>query len=172
MLSEMHLVFIILLTTTVCFAIPKFRTDLVALCSLLALFISGVIDVSEALAGFSSTVVIMLAVLFIVGEGISQTGLAGKAGNLLVRITGDSECKMLVFVMIMIAMLGSFISNTGTVAILMPVVVSLCMKMNVHPGKLLMPLAFGASMGGTLTLIGTAPNLLARDSLLTHGLPG
>ena len=171
MLSDMHLVFIILLTTTVCFAIPKFRADLVALCSLLALFLSGVINVTEALAGFSSTVVIMLAVLFIVGEGISQTGLAGRAGNLLVRITGNSEFKMLVFVMIMIAILGSFISNTGTVAILMPVVVSLCTKMNVHPGKLLMPLAFGASMGGTLTLIGTAPNLLARDALLNHGLP-
>ena len=172
MLSEMEFVFLILFATTVCFAIPSFRSDLVALCSLLALFLTGVITVSEALAGFSSTVVIMLAVLFIVGEGISQTGLAGKAGNLLVRLTGNSEFKMLIFVMLMVAVLGSFISNTGTVAILMPVVVSLSMKMNIHPGKLLMPLAFGASMGGTLTLIGTAPNLLARDALINHGFPG
>jgi len=172
MLSEMEFVFLILFATTVCFAIPSFRSDLVALCSLLALFLTGVITVSEALAGFSSPVVIMLAVLFIVGEGISQTGLAGKAGNLLVRLTGNSEFKMLIFVMLMVAVLGSFISNTGTVAILMPVVVSLSMKMNIHPGKLLMPLAFGASMGGTLTLIGTAPNLLARDALINHGFPG
>ena len=172
MFSDMQLVFVILLATTVCFAIPKFRSDLVALCSLLALFLSGVINVSEALAGFSSTVVIMLAVLFIVGEGISQTGLAGKAGSLLVRLTGNSEFKLLLFVQLMVALLGSFISNTGTVAILMPVVVSLSMKLNIHPGKLLMPLAFGASMGGTLTLIGTAPNLLARDALINHGFPG
>jgi len=172
MLSEMGMVFIILLATTVCFAIPKFRSDLVALCSLLALFLTGVINVSEALAGFSSTVVIMLAVLFIVGEGISQTGLAGKAGNMLVKLTGNSEFKLLLFVQLLVAILGSFISNTGTVAILMPVVVSLSMKLNVHPGKLLMPLAFGASMGGTLTLIGTAPNLLARDALINHGFPG
>ena len=172
MIGEMELVFIILIATTVCFAVPKFRSDLVALCSLLALFLTGLITVPEALAGFSSTVVVMLAVLFIVGEGISQTGLAGKAGNLLVKMTGDSEFRMLVFVILMVAVLGSFISNTGTVAILMPVVVSMSMKMKIHPGKLLMPLAFGASMGGTLTLIGTAPNLLARDALINHGFPG
>ena len=172
MFSEMQLVFIILLVTTLCFAVPKFRSDLVALCSLLALFLTGLVSLPEALAGFSSTVVVMLAVLFVVGEGISQTGLAGKAGNLLVKVTGNSEYRMLFFVILMVAMLGSFISNTGTVAILMPVVVTLCMKMNIHPGKLLMPLAFGASMGGTLTLIGTAPNLLARDALISQGFQG
>jgi len=172
MLSDMQLVFLILAATTVSFAIPKFRADLVALCSLLALFLAGLISIPEALAGFSSTVVVMLAVLFVVGEGISQTGLAGKAGNLLVKLTGNSEFKMLVFVQLLVAILGCFISNTGTVAILMPVVVSLSMKMNVHPGKLLMPLAFGASMGGALTLIGTAPNLLARDALINHGFQG
>jgi len=172
MISDMQLVFLILIVTTVCFAIPKFRSDLVALCSLLVLFLTGLISVPEALAGFSSTVVVMLAVLFIVGEGISQTGLAGKAGSLLVKVTGNSEFKMLLFVKLLVAVLGCFISNTGTVAILMPVVVSLSMKMNIHPGKLLMPLAFGASMGGALTLIGTAPNLLARDALINHGFPG
>jgi len=172
MFSEMQLVFLILVATTVCFAIPRFRSDLVAVCSLLALYLSGVLTVSEALAGFSSTVVVMLAVLFVVGEGISQTGLAGKAGNLLVKLTGNSEFRMLVFVKLLVAIIGSFISNTGTVAILMPVVVSLSVKMKIHPGKLLMPLAFGASMGGALTLIGTAPNLLAREALINHGFPG
>jgi len=166
------MVFLILAVTTVCFAMPKFRSDLVALCSLLALYLVGVITVGEAFAGFSSTVVVMLAVLFIVGEGISQTGLASKAGGLLVKLTSKSELRMLVFVKLMVAVIGCFISNTGTVAILMPVVVSLSMKMNIHPGKLLMPLAFGASMGGALTLIGTAPNLLARDALISHGFEG
>ncbi|MCL2203936.1 MAG: SLC13 family permease [Defluviitaleaceae bacterium] len=168
----MERVFFILIATTVCFAVPKFRADLVAVCSLLALYLAGVLTVTEALAGFSSTVVVMLAVLFVVGEGISQTGLAGKAGNLLVKLTGNSEFRMLVFVKLLVAGIGSFISNTGTVAILMPIVVNLSVKMNIHPGKLLMPLAFGASMGGALTLIGTAPNLLARDALINHGFPG
>ena len=172
MLGEMELVFLILIVTTICFAIPRFRADLVALCSLLALYLTGLLTIPEALAGFSNTVVIMLAALFIVGEGIFQTGLAGKAGNLLVKWTGNSEFKMMVFVMLMVAALGCFISNTGTVAILLPVVVSLCMQMNIHPGKLLMPLAFGASMGGALTLIGTAPNLIARETLISHGFEG
>ena len=172
MLNDMQMVFLILLATTVCFAIPRFRSDIVALCSLLALFLAGILTVPEALAGFSSTVVVMLAALFIVGEGISQTGLAGKAGNLLVKLTGNSEFRMLTFVKLLVAVLGCFISNTGTVAILMPVVVSLSLKMNIHPGKLLMPLAFGASMGGALTLIGTAPNLLAREALINNGFPG
>lgn len=172
MISSMGLVFLILLATTVCFAVPRFRSDLVALCSLLSLFLAGVLTVTEALAGFSSSVVVMLAVLFIVGEGINQTGLAGKAGGILVKLTGNSERKSLIFVMLLVALIGCFISNTGTVAILMPIVVSLSVKMNIHPGKLLMPLAFGASMGGALTLIGTAPNLLARDALINHGYQG
>ena len=171
-MSDMALVFTILGITTISFAIPRFRADLVALCSLLALFLAGVISVPEALAGFSSSVVIMLAVLFIVGEGISQTGIADRAGNLLVKLTGNSEFKMLLFVKIIVAGLGCFISNTGTVAILMPIVINLSIKMNVHPGKLLMPLAFGASMGGALTLIGTAPNLLAREALINNGFEG
>lgn len=172
MLGDMEIVFIILLGTTVCFAIPKFRSDLVALCSLLALYLTGMLTVPQALAGFSSTVVIMLVALFIVGEGIFQTGLADKMGKLLVRLTGKSEFRMLAFIKLKVAALGCFISNTGTVAILMPVVVSLSKKMSIHPGKLLMPLAFGASMGGALTLIGTAPNLLARETLINHGFPG
>lgn len=172
MFSDMGLVFLILMVTTVCFALPRMRSDLVALGSLLALVLTGSVTVPEALAGFSSTVVIMLAALFVVGEGISQTGLSAKAGSLLIKATGDSEFKMLLFVKLLVAVLGCFISNTGTVAILMPVVVSLCVRMKVHPGKLLMPLAFGASMGGALTLIGTAPNLLARETLVNNGFDG
>lgn len=169
MLSEMELVFAILTATTICFLVPRFRSDLVALCSLLALYLTGLLTVSEALSGFSNSVVIMIAALFIVGEGVFQTGLAQKAGNLLVKLTGNSEFKMTVFMMLVVAILSGFISNTGTVAILLPVVVALSRQMHLHPGKLLMPLAFASSMGGALTLIGTAPNLIARQSLINNG---
>jgi len=169
MLSEMELVFFILVVTTICFLIPRFRSDLVALCSLLALYLAGLLTVPEALSGFSNNVVIMIAALFIVGEGVFQTGLAQKAGNLLVKWTGNSEFKMMAFMMLVVAFLSGFISNTGTVAILLPVVVSLSRQMHLHPGKLLMPLAFASSMGGALTLIGTAPNLIARQSLINNG---
>lgn len=169
MVSEMQLVFIILILTTIGFLVPRFRADLVALCSLLALFLTGLLTVQETLAGFANNVVIMIAALFIVGEGIFQTGLAKKAGNMLVKLTNSSELRLTLLMLGLVAVLSGFISNTGTVAILLPVVVSLSRQINLHPGKLLMPLAFASSMGGALTLIGTAPNLIARQSLIDNG---
>ncbi|MBU9713039.1 SLC13 family permease [Evansella tamaricis] len=169
MITDMQLVFLILIITTVCFLIPRFRADLVATCALLALLLTGLVTVPEAFAGFSNSVVIMVAALFIVGEGVFQSGLAKKAGDLLVKKTGNKEWKLTVFMLLLVAVLSGFISNTGTVAILLPVVVSLCRQMQIHPGKLLIPLAFASSMGGALTLIGTAPNLIASQSLADSG---
>ncbi|MDQ0254749.1 di/tricarboxylate transporter [Evansella vedderi] len=165
MITDMQLVFLILIITTICFLVPRFRADLVATIALLSLLLTGLITVPEAFAGFSNSVVIMVAALFIVGEGVFQSGLAQKAGDLLVKTTKNSEWKLTIFMLILVAILSGFISNTGTVAILLPVVVSLCRQMQLHPGMLLIPLAFASSMGGALTLIGTAPNLIASQSL-------
>ena len=169
MISDMQLVFVILIITTICFLVPRFRADLVAVNALLALLLTGLITVGEAFAGFSNSVVIMVAALFIVGEGVFQSGLAQKAGDLLVKKTGNSELKLTLFMLVLVAVLSGFISNTGTVAILLPIVVSLCRQMQLHPGKLLIPMAFASSMGGALTLIGTAPNLVASQSLHDSG---
>lgn len=172
MISGLQLVFLILMGTTICFLIPRFRADLVAICSLLALLLTGLLTVPEAFAGFSNSVVIMIAALYVVGEGIFQTGLAHKAGNVLVKWTRNSELRMTLFMMLLVALLSGFMSNTGTVAILLPVIVSLCRQMQVQPGKLLMPLAFASSMGGAMTLIGTAPNLIASQTLMEYGYSG
>lgn len=169
MITDMQLVFVILAVTTICFLVPRFRADLVAVSALLALLLTELITVPEAFAGFSNNVVIMVAALFIVGEGVFQSGLARKAGDLLVKKTGNSELKLTIFMLILVAVLSGFISNTGTVAILLPIVVSLSRQMQIHPGKLLIPLAFASSMGGALTLIGTAPNLIASQSLHDAG---
>ncbi|MBS4026228.1 MAG: anion permease [Clostridia bacterium] len=134
MISEMELVFLILGITTIGFLIPRFRPDLVAISSLLALQITGLLTVQESFAGFANNVVIMIAALFIVGEGIFQTGLAQQAGNLLVKWTGNRELRMTIFMLALVAILSGFISNTGTVAILLPVVVSLSRQMQFHPG--------------------------------------
>ncbi len=166
----MQVVFLILAVTVVCFLIPKFRADLVALGSLLALYLAGILDVNEALSGFSNSAVVMITALFIIGEGVFRTGLAQRAGDILVKFSGKSEFKMTVIMMLLVAGLSGFMSNTGTVAILIPVVVSLCRRLNLAPSKFLMPLAFASSMGGTLTLIGTPPNLLANQSMVDHGL--
>ena len=172
MTADMQLVFLILAGTIVCFLIPGFRPDLVALSSLLVLKLTGLLTVTETFSGFSNSVVIMIGALFIVGEGVFQTGLAQKAGNILIHWSGNSEFRLTIFMIILVAVLSALLSNTGTVAILLPVVVILSRKMQLHPGKLLMPLAFASSMGGTLSLIGTAPNLIARQSLLDYGYEG
>ena len=169
MITDMQLVFIILIFTTISFLVPRFRADLVALFAMLALLLTGLITLPEAFAGFSNSVVIMVAALFVVGEGVFQSGLAQKAGNFLVKASGSSEWKLTIFMFILVAFLSGFISNTGTVAILLPVVASLARQLRIHPGKLLIPLAFASSMGGALTLIGTAPNLIASQSLQEAG---
>ncbi|TYQ16185.1 UNVERIFIED_CONTAM: Di- and tricarboxylate transporters [Acetivibrio alkalicellulosi] len=172
MITDMQLVFFILIATTICFLVPRFRSDLVALTSLLVLFLTNILTTQEAFSGFANSVVIMIAALFVVGEGVFQTGLADRAGNMLVKFTGNSEFRMTIFMMVLVAVLSGFMSNTGTVAILLPVIVSLCGKMHISPGKLLIPLAFASSMGGTLTLIGTAPNLIGSESLINYGYEG
>ncbi|MGO4886963.1 SLC13 family permease [Anaerobacillus sp. MEB173] len=167
--SQLVLTFIILGVATIFFMVGRIRSDLVALLSLLALLLSGVITTTEALAGFSNSVVIMIAGLFVVGGGILRTGLAKMAGNLLLRLAGKSEMKLLILLMSVVAILSAFMSNTGTVAVLLPVVISLALGMNKSPSQFLIPLAFASSLGGVLTLIGTPPNLIVSETLKQYG---
>ncbi|MFV8828305.1 SLC13 family permease [Alkalihalobacterium sp. APHAB7] len=166
---ELILTFTILAVTTVFFMIGNIRTDLVALLSLLTLVLTGIISTQEALNGFSNSVVIMIAGLFIVGGGIFRTGLASQAGHILMRASKNSELRLLILLMIIVGILSGFMSNTGTVAVLLPVVVSLAMSMKKSPAKFLIPLAFASSLGGVLTLIGTPPNLIVSQTLADYG---
>ncbi|OLO42887.1 SLC13 family permease [Alkalihalophilus pseudofirmus] len=149
--------------------IGNIRSDLVALLSLLTLVLTGIISTQDALNGFSNSVVIMIAGLFIVGGGIFRTGLANQAGQLLMKASRNSELRLLIMLMIIVGVLSGFMSNTGTVAVLLPVVVSLAMSMKTSPAKFLIPLAFASSLGGVLTLIGTPPNLIVSQTLADYG---
>ncbi|MEO3945361.1 SLC13 family permease [Gorillibacterium sp. CAU 1737] len=151
------------------FVSGKLRSDLVAIGALLVLLVSDILTPEEALAGFSNSIVIMMIGLFVVGGGVLQTGLAKRASGQLLQLAGKSETKLLVMVMLVTAGIGAFVSNTGTVAVMMPIVVSLALSADTHPGRLLMPLAFSSSLGGMLTSIGTAPNLVIQDALLKGG---
>ncbi len=168
-MSDMSLVFLILLATTLAFVVPRFRPDLVAMCSLSALLLTGLVTPAQALTGFSNPVVLMLAGLFIVGEAVFQTGLAAAAGNRIGALAGKGELRLLLIVMGVVAGLSGFLSNTGTVAVLMPIVISLCVQLKLHPGRMLMPLAIASGIGGALTLIGTPPNLIAGQALTAAG---
>ncbi|RXT08019.1 SLC13 family permease [Ammoniphilus sp. CFH 90114] len=167
---QMWVTFFILIFTTVLFVWGRWRADLVAVASLLCLLLAGIIDVKEALAGFSDSVVIMIAALFIVGGGIFRTGLAKMMGNSLLRLAGNNEAQLLTVIMVTVAIFSGFMSNTGTVAVLLPVIVSLSVNLNIHPSRFLIPLSFASSLGGVLTLIGTPPNLVVSQVLVKYGL--
>ena len=147
----------------------KVRSDLVALCALVALLLTGTLTPQEAISGFSNQVVIMMVGLFVVGGAIVQTGLAKKASGKLMMLAGDNEIGLFLLLMVVTAVIGAFVSNTGTVALMMPIVVSLAQKAKIRASRLLMPLAFASSMGGMLTLIGTPPNLVIQDALTESG---
>ena len=160
---------IILLISAILFVSGKVRSDLVAICALLALLLCQVLTPTEALSGFSNTTVIMMVGLFIVGGGIFQTGLAKMIGSKVMTLAGNSELRLFLLVMIVTSAIGMFVSNTGTVALMLPIVVSMAAAAGTSSRRLLMPLAFASSMGGMMTLIGTPPNLIVSDTLASAG---
>lgn len=160
---------IILLAAAALFVSGKVRSDLVAICSLLALLVCQILTPEEGLAGFANSTVIMMVGLFVVGGGIFQTGLAKMIGSRIMTLAGQSELRLFLLVMIVTGAIGSVVSNTGTVAVMMPIVVSMAASAGTSPRRLLMPLAFASSMGGMMTLIGTPPNLIVSDTLQHAG---
>ena len=165
-------VLIILLLTAVLLMWGRIRSDVIALCSMLALVLTGIITPEEGLAGFSNSVVIMIAGLFIVGGAITQTGLARLISNKVLSLAGESELRLFYLVIMVTILLGLFVSNTGTVAILMPIVVTIASQSGVDARRLLMPMAFACSISGMMTLIGTPPTLIVHNSLVESGHEG
>ncbi len=159
----------ILIVAAIFFVNGKVRSDIVALCALIALLVFHILTPEEALAGFSNSVVIMMIGLFVVGGAIFQTGLAKMISSRILKFAGKSETKLFLLVILVTAAIGAFVSNTGTVALMLPIVVSLAANANISSSRLLMPLAFASSMGGMMTLIGTPPNLVIQSTLTSAG---
>ena len=170
MTNDIWIVTSILAATIVAFVLDRFRLDVVAFVSLLALLISGILTPSEATAGFSNSLVLMIAGLFVVGGAVMESGVAHLVGSWLSRLGGSSTTRLTVTVMLVTALTSALISSTGTVAVILPVVLNLCRRAKISPSKLLIPLAFAASLGGMLTLIGTPPNLAVNQELRDAGL--
>jgi di/tricarboxylate transporter len=170
MTLEMVLAVGILLLAIIFFISEKVRVDVVALGVVVLLLLTNLLTTEEALAGFSSTAVLTIGALFIVGGGVMNTGLAGTIGRRILTISGSDEKRLLVVLMTAVALLSGFMSDTGTVAVLLPAVIVLAKNANISPGKLLIPLSFGSLLGGASTLIGTPPNIIVNDVLVTNGL--
>jgi di/tricarboxylate transporter len=169
MTFDILLVFGILTVVIILFISDRLRLDLVAIIAVLALILTGLLTPREALAGFSDPVVIIIAGLFVVGAGLFETGVAGSLGKWLGRVAGTRESTLIVVIMLVVAILSAFISSTGTVAIFLPVVVSLAANAGISPSRLLIPLAYGSLLGGMLTLIGTPPNIIVSNHLAGQG---
>jgi len=166
--TPFNLTLAILIVSAFFFMRGKVRSDIVAMCALLMLMLSGILTPSEALSGFSNSVVIMMIGLFIVGAGIFRTGLAKMISARILKLAGDNDNLLFVLVMLVTAFVGAFISNTGTVAMMMPIVISLAAGTGKDASRYLMPMAFASGMG-MFTLISTPPNLVIQEALINHG---
>lgn len=142
----------------------RIRADIVALIALLILTLSGILTTQDALSGFSNPIVIMMVGLFIVGGAIFNTGLAKMMGAKLSRLGNGSPTRLFLVVVLATGVIGGFVSNTGTVALMLPIVVSMAASAGAPASRFLMPLAFASSIGGMLTLIGTPPNLVIAEA--------
>ena len=168
----MSLMLTILIITIALFIWGKFTPDIIALLSMLSLFLFGILTLDETLSGFSNPTVIMIAALFIIGEGLSQTGWTAMAGEKFIKLAGKSSFKLLLITTLGSGLLSGVVSNTGTVATLMPVTISSAWSIGTLPSKMLMPVAFGSNTGGLLTLTGTPPNIIVNNTMLESGLEG
>lgn len=165
---EMIYVLAVLGTTMLLFASDRFRLDLIALLALLALLVPGILTVPEGLAGFADPTVLMIAGLFVVGAAIFETGLADGIGRRLER-AGGSYARLLIVTMVTAAGLSAFLSSTGTVAVMLPIIVTLARRARISPSLLLIPLAYATLLGGLLTLIATPPNIIISNQLSQAG---
>ncbi|CNH80484.1 MULTISPECIES: SLC13 family permease [Yersinia] len=170
--SELLWVLTLLLIAIVLFTTNKLRMDVVALLVIIAFVMSGTLSLGEATSGFSDPNVILIAALFVIGEGLVRTGVAYQVGDWLVKVAGHSETKMLALLMVTVAGLGAFMSSTGVVAIFIPVVLSVASRMKISPGRLMMPLSFAGLISGMMTLVATPPNMVVNSELLREGIKG
>lgn len=169
---HLTLVLILLFIAIWLFISNKLRMDVVALLVMIAFNLTGILTVQEILAGFSDPNVILIALLFVVGEGLLRTGVAYQVSEWLIKAANNNEVKILVLLMLAVAGLGAFMSSTGIVAIFIPVVLAICSQLDISPRRLMMPLSIAGLISGMMTLIATPPNLIANAELVRAGYSG
>ena len=171
-MSDLAIVLVLLVAAIVMFAINKPRLDAVALIMLVALPFTGVLTMGEALAGFSDSNVVLIAALFVIGDGLVRTGIAQRLGDWLIAKAGRSEVRLIVLLMMVVCALGATMSSTAVTAIFIPVALRISQSTGIGPGRLMMPLSVAALISGMMTLVATAPNLVVNSELERHGVAG
>ncbi len=169
---DLALVLALLALAISMFVIGRPRMDAVALLVLVAMPFTGVVTMSEALAGFADPTIVLIAALFVIGEGLVRTGVARRLGDWLDTKAGSSENRLVILLMAAVGGLGSLMSSTAVVAIFIPVVLRISSNRRMSPGRLMMPLSVAALISGMLTLVATAPNLVVSAELVRQGMAG
>jgi di/tricarboxylate transporter len=170
MTTEIAIVLSLLLVAVVLFSTERIAIEIVALLLVIALVLTNTLSVSEAFAGFGNDIVVTIAGLFILTGGLAKTGVIDEVGRRLHRTAGNSEFRMTALIMFAAALCAAVMKNTTTTAMFLPVVLGIAARTNISPSRLLMPLAFGAILGGTCTLIGTSTNLAVSGALPRYGI--
>ena len=170
--ASLAIVLVLLASAIAMFAINKPRLDAVALIMLVALPFTGVLTVNEALSGFSDANIVLIAALFVIGDGLVRTGVAQLLGDWLIAKAGKSEVRLIVLLMMVVCGLGATMSSTAVTAIFIPVALRIAQSTGISPGRLMMPLSFAALISGMMTLVATAPNLVVNSELERHGVEG
>jgi di/tricarboxylate transporter len=170
--TDLVLVLLLLVAAIAMFIANRPRMDAVGLLMIVLLPLTGVLTMNEALAGFADPSIVLIAALFVLGEGLVRTGVARRMGDWLGRTAGGSESRALVLLMVAAAGLGAFMSSTAVVAIFIPIVLRMCQRTGTQPRALMMPLSVAGLISGMLTLIATAPNLMVNAELARQGLEG
>ena len=168
-MSPMVITLILLVFAIVMFVWEKLPLALTSMIVCIALVVTGVLDMDEAFAGFTDSNVILFVAMFIVGGALFETGMANRIGGIVTRFA-KTERQLIVTIMLVTGLMSGFLSNTGTAAVLIPVVIGIAAKSGFSRSKLLMPLVFAAAMGGNLSLLGAPGNLIAQAALQEMGL--
>lgn len=171
MTPEIGLTLGIVVLAIVLFATEKLRVDVIALIVLLSVGITGLVSPEDIFAGFANPAVITVWAVYMVSGGLFKTGVADIIGRGILRLSGASEVRLLVVIMLTCGIMSGFMNNVGATAVLLPVVVGISRRTKVPVSKMLIPLSFSSLLGGELTLIGTPANILGTGILAARGLP-
>ena len=170
MTLEIGFLFAIIAVMIYFFLTEKLPVELTAFTGLALLALTGYVGPTEAFQGFASPAVITMLSVFFVSAALLRTGVADSAAGAIQKLVGPREKLLTVFLMLVAGLLSAFMNNVAATAVLMPAVASLSKQMGIAPSRLFMPLAFGAILGGTTTLVGTPANLLTAQVMDVHGV--
>ena len=168
-MSQATITLLFLAFAIVMFVMEKLPLGVTSMIVCIGLVVTGVLDVGTAFAGFIDSNVILFVAMFIVGGALFETGMANKIGSLVTRFA-KTERMLIVAIMVIVGVMSGVLSNTGTAAVLIPVVVGIAAKSGYRRSRFLMPLVFAAAMGGNLSLIGAPGNMIAQSALEKIGL--